>query len=162
MYDFIEILIYISISLIIIFGLIWFYLTFDSDQYQSVRAKQITETINWLYHSVNDVCHHCNMSPIYNIVESHQITYTDKLTTTHTINGTINLVIWNDKYNRIFHRNTLIYAMLHEISHILSPSIHHDPPFDSIESILLNMATRLGYYDPNVPIESHYVTLDLI
>ena len=66
------------------------------------------------------------------------------------------------KHDRVFHQNTLIYSILHEISHILSPSIRHEPPFDSIESTLLKKGFDLGYYDPNVQIESHYMTLDLI
>jgi hypothetical protein len=121
----------------------------------------VDETIEWLYQAVNAVCYRCNMSPIYNIIETEQITYTDKTISSHNIKGTINLVIWDDTKGRVFNRNTLMYAMLHEITHILSPSIHHEPPFDSIETLLLDTATRLGYYDPSVPIESHYTTLDL-
>jgi hypothetical protein len=127
----------------------------------ATRQQQVRETVQWLYQTVNDVCYRCNMAPIYEIIETTQITYTDKVTNTHNVKGTIYLVIWDDEHGRVFHHNTLIYATLHEIAHILSPSIHHEPPFDSIESILLNNASNLGYYDPSIPIESNYMTLDL-
>ena len=131
------------------------------DYYQQTRQRKVQETIQWLYQAVNDVCYRCNMSPIYDIVEANQITYTDKVTTPHNIKGTIYLVIWNEQHERVFNHNTLMYAMLHEIAHILSPSVHHEPPFDSIESILMNTAINLGYYDPSIPIEPNYMTLDL-
>lgn len=158
-----DISVYIVIVVLIIVGLIWIYFRFDHkvNQYELIRQQKVNETIQWLYQAVNDVCYHCNMAPIYNIFETTQITYTDKVTNPHNIKGTIYLVVWNDKHGRVFSHNTLIYAMLHEITHILSPSIHHEPPFDSIESILMNTAINLGYYNPNIPIESNYMTLDL-
>ena len=101
------------------------------------------------------------MSPIYEIKETTHITYTDKITSTHNVKGTIYLVMWDTINNKLFDHNTLIYTVLHEISHILSPSIKHNPPFDTIESILLKKAIELHYYDPETPIDKNYLTLDL-
>lgn len=153
----------IIIIFIFLCCLIWFYVRSNPelDRYMASRQQQVRETIQWLYQTVNEVCYRCNMAPLYEIVETTQITYTDKVTNPHNIKGTINLVVWDDEHSRVFHHNTLIYAMLHEIAHILSPSIHHEPPFDSIESILLNNAMNLGYYDPSIPMEANYMTLDL-
>lgn len=131
------------------------------DEYEIARRQHVHNTIQWLYRAVNDVCYRCNMSPSYQIVETSQITYTDKVATPHNIKGTIYLVVWCEQHGRVFSHNTLMYAMLHEITHILSPSVHHEPPFDSIESLLINTAINLGYYDPNIPIEPNYMTLDL-
>lgn len=155
--------VYVLVIILLIAILVWIYIRFDSkvNQYEYVRLQTVNDTVRWLYQSVNDICNHCNMSPIYEIRETTQITYTEKITFPHNIKGTIHLVVWDENHGRIFSHNTLMYAMLHEISHILSPSIHHEPPFDSIEALLLNTATSLGYYDPNTPIESHYMTLDL-
>lgn len=155
--------IYVIIIILLIIVLMWIYLRFDPpyNQYEFIRQQKVDETVQWLYRCVNDICYNCNMSPIYEIKENFQISYTDKITTPHNIKGTIYLVIWNETYGRVFNHNTLIYAVLHEIAHILSPSIHHEPPFDSIETILLNKAVELAYYDPNIPIESNYITLDL-
>ena len=155
--------VYALIIVLILVILIWIYVRFDNkvDQYENIRQKQVNDTIKWLYQAINNVCYACNMSPIYDIKENHQITYTDKITSSHNIKGIIYLVLWDDSPGRVFNNNTLIYASLHEIAHILSPSIHHEPPFDSIESILLNKAIDLQYYDPNIGIESHYLTLDL-
>lgn len=143
--------------------LIWIYIYSNHyvDEMDQIKRKKINNTIEWLYRSVNDICYNCNLSPIYNIRETTQITYTDKIISSHNIKGTIYFVIWDEINDKIFDNNTLLYAMLHEISHILSPSIHHEPPFDSIESLLLNKAIDLAYYDPNIPFESNYMTLDI-
>lgn len=154
-------LVYILTVVILIIILSLIYTRFNVDQYEMIRKQKVNETIQWLYQAVNDVCYRCNMSPIYDITETEQITYTDKITSSHNITGSIYLVVWDDTRGRVFTHNTLIYAMLHEITHILSPSIHHEPPFDSIETLLLDTAISLGYYDPSIPIESHYTTLDL-
>jgi len=155
---------YILIVILLIIVLIYIYVKFDSrliSNYELIRNQKVNEMIQWLYQAVNDICYRCNMSPVYNIIETSHITYTDKVINSHTIRGTIYLVIWDEKHGRVFNHNTLIYAILHEITHILSPSIHHKPPFDSIETLLLNTAIDLGYYDPNMEIEPHYLTLDL-
>lgn len=158
-----QYVIYAVIIIFLVIGLACIYFHYDqgSNYYELTRQSKVNETIRWLYQAINDICYQCNMSPIYEIKETSRITYTDKVSSSHNVKGTINLVIWDDKYGRIFNYNTLIYAMLHEITHILSPSIHHEPPFDSIESILLNKAIELSYYDPNIPMEPQYMTLDL-
>ncbi|CAH6420834.1 Hypothetical protein HVR_LOCUS1302 [uncultured virus] len=156
-------IIYVIITIFLIMVLAWMYFRFDHgiSHYEQIRQQKVNETIQWLYRAVNNICYDCNMSPVYEIKETSQITYTDKISSSHNIKGTIYLVVWNETHGRVFHYNTLIYATLHEIAHILSPSVHHEPPFDSIESILLNKAIDLDYYDPNVLIEPHYMTLDL-
>lgn len=140
--------------------MVWIYI-WSGNQYDTVRDKKVKETIKWLYRSVNDICYHSNMSPIYEIIENDQITYTEKIIKNDISKGIIYLVIWDDTHNRLFQTNTLIYAILHEITHIISPSSHHEAPFDSIENILLNKAIALGYYDRDIPFESHYMTVDL-
>lgn len=155
-------LFYILLTILILIAIMWFYIRIDksdkTSNYETIRKQKVKDTIQWLYQITNEICYHCHMTPIYNIIETSQITYSDKIT--GQTKGAIYLVIWNDKHSRIFNHNTLIYATLHEIAHILSPSIRHEPPFDSIEKLLINTATNLGYYDPDIEIESNYVTLE--
>lgn len=126
----------------------------------NIQEIKVNESIQWLYRIVNDVCYQCNITPIYTIKETSGLTYTDKIINKLAdTKGIIYLVVWDDKYSRTFNNNTLTYAVLHEIAHIVSPSQNHEPPFDDIESMLLNKAIELSYYDPNVPIESHYATM---
>ena len=165
----IEFIIYIILAIFLILCILFLYFPFNNknnpDQILALLRKQkVNETIQWLYGAVNDICYQCNMSPIYEIIETSQITYTEKGNNFSNIKsgeGKIYLVIWNESQEQLFNYNTLIYAMLHEIAHILSPSVHHKPPFDSIESKLLNKARDLNYYNPNISLESNYMTLDL-
>lgn len=132
---------------------------YDKDEYE--RQKKVDMTINWLYKAVNEICYKCNMHPIYEIKETFDVTHSEKNIKDFNIKGTINIVMWDIANKKIFSYNTLIYAALHEISHILSPTINHDPPFDAIESILLKKAEELNYYDPKIPIDKDYITMDL-
>lgn len=155
--------VYIMVSVILMGVLVLIFFRFDTepDPGETARQEKVDTTIKWLYQSVNDVCYQCNMSPVYEIKETGQITYTDKVLAPHNIKGTINLAIWDPTHHRIFDHNTLMYSVLHEVAHILSPSIKHEPPFDSIETLLLTKAHELAYYDPNLPIDPNYLTLDL-
>ena len=93
--DWINFLIYILIIFLFLACLVWIYIKFDIgiDHYEVIRQQKVNETVQWLYQIVNDVCYHCNMAPIYDIVETSQITYTDKVTKTHNNKGTIYLVV---------------------------------------------------------------------
>lgn len=120
------------------------------------RHKQVQTTINWLHQISNRICEACHVRPQYQIQESTQLTFIDK--SHHT--NTINLVLWNPLTNQLFDHNTLVYAMIHEITHILSPANNHEPPFDILELRLLNKASELGYYDATRSIDHNYITLD--
>lgn len=162
MIDPITICIYIAITILIVIILSFIYIRIETpqDYYKSFHKNKVNETIRWLYQAVNDICYQCNVSPTYEIIETSKITYTDKNISTHNIRGKIYLVLWDDIHERMFNNNTIMYAILHEIAHILSPSIHHEPPFDTIESMLLNKAIDLGYYDSSKMIDPDYMTLD--
>ena len=155
--------IYVVITILLLVVLIWIYFRLDPPYVNGefVRQQKVNDTIQWLYRCVNDICYDCNMTPIYEIKENFQITYTEKNISPHNVKGTIYLVVWDDLQGRVFNHNTFVYAVLHEIAHILSPSVHHEPPFDAIENILLDKAYELSYYDPNIPIDPNYITLDL-
>jgi hypothetical protein len=142
------------ISLLIILFL--FYLCFrsssPSNSYLRFRHNQTHDTIQSLYQICNNICYHCNFNPIYTILESSHITYTDS-SSYNTSKGTIHLVIWNTKYSRSFDRNTLLFFLLRELSLIISPSSDNS---SSINAILLNTAVNLGYFDPLIPIDPDY------
>lgn len=159
-----RLIIYSIASIILLIGLIWIYLRFDYrlNLYEQTRQQRINETIEWLYRAVNDICYQCYMNPIYEIKETSKVTYSVKTIYNNNAKGIINLEIWNEEQGRVFNHNTLIYSVLHEIAHILSPSIEHKPPFDSIESTLLIKARDLQYYDPNIEIEPNYRTSEQV
>jgi len=68
----------------------------------------------------------------------------------------IHLLIWNFNSNSPFDDNTLAFAAIHELAHILCPDNEHTPLFDIIESKLLSIAEHLGYYSPSLFINLDY------
>ena len=120
----------------------------NQDEMVKIQSKQ--ETMRWLYQSVNDICNHCDISPNYEIRETFQMTYSEKITSPPDdidipSKGIIHLAIWDEQHGRVHDRNILIYSVLREISQILSPG----PEYDDIEAQLLNMAIDLKYYNPD-------------
>lgn len=111
--------------------------------------NSIHSTIQWLYQSTNDICYHCNLSPIYEIKQNQQITFTTKIITQFETKGIINLALYDDEQNRMFDKNTLIYAVLNEIAELLEITV----------TVLLNKAIELNYYDPTIPLEKSYIAL---
>lgn len=72
----------------------------------------------------------------------------------------IHLRIWNFDDDTPFPFNTLIFASIHELSHIICPDINHTPLFNRIESQLLSIASSLGYYNSHIPIHPSYPCID--
>lgn len=108
----------------------------------------------------DNVCKHCNFNPEYIIIETNDITHTTIVSTSDSRYGIIYLVLRKHGASDIFFcLNTLLYALLHEIAHIISPNHNHNHPFDTIEEKLLSTAHQLGYYDPTIQFDTMYKTL---
>lgn len=97
--------------------------------------------------------------PSYNVLES------ETSTKTLTINNRtyeIHIVLWNEKEKAFYDDNTLSYAILHELTHVIVPDKNHgDQEFEIIEKTLLNTAIKLGYYDKKMPISPSYPCVEI-
>jgi hypothetical protein len=68
-----------------------------------------------------------------------------------------NIYIVLRKEGKFYDGNTLIFATLHEIAHIIVPDgFRGHPEFEETEKLLLLTAFQLGYYDPNHSIDPKY------
>lgn len=76
-------------------------------------------------------------------------------TKSYTINKSKIYLRLTDRNDEYYSNNTLIYVLLHEISHILCDDIGHTESFHTIFSDLLLQAETVGIYDPYIPI-SYY------
>lgn len=70
----------------------------------------------------------------------------------------IHIVVWDKSNHKLYDDNTLRYAVLHEIAHVMAPGnkSHGSPEFEAIESALLSSATKMGYYNPKTPLPDSY------
>jgi len=135
-------ILYILLFIIIII-LIILIIIFIFNRPESYKSIKINETIDWLYEAINKISYHSDISIIYKIIETKQISYVD--------NNIIYLVIWDEKHDRIYNENTLLYSCLHKFSQILG---------EDFKSVLFETAIKLGYYDPTIPKESDYLIMD--
>jgi hypothetical protein len=65
------------------------------------------------------------------------------------------LCLRNEK-REYFNKNMIMYVSLHELGHVVCPSIGHTPEFYEIFDRLLNKAIALGIYNPSIPIVADY------
>lgn len=151
---------YVLVIIVMIFMLIMFYTPIIQNNSKSNNDER-ERVVDWLKMVVDHVCRKCNMNPNYELRTDTNITYTEKSIFNYNTSGVIYLAIWDNIDNKLFQINTLVYSVLHEIAHVLSPSIKHEPPFDTIESLLLTTAHQLSYYNPNIPHDPHYITIEI-
>jgi hypothetical protein len=64
---------------------------------------------------------------------------------TYTVNKQIVYVVLEKPSGEKYNKDTLLFVILHEISHILSPDEHHTEKFYQIERRLHQSARQLGY-----------------
>ena len=75
----------------------------------------------------------------------------------YTINKQkIYLCLRDKKTDDYYGDNMLIYVTLHEIAHVLCDEIGHTEKFQEIFDSLLERATQMKIYNPNIPIITDY------
>ena len=146
---FVDLSYYIIIIFIIIVFCICIYnvLNLKINNYKFFKSIVIKDTLDWLYQSINEICNESKLYPIYTIKPHDTLTFSEKL---EIKKGIIYISVWDDKNDRLYSNNTLLFKSLHEISNILTENNYN---FDFIEKNLINTAINLGYYDINAKIE---------
>jgi hypothetical protein len=67
---------------------------------------------------------------------------------TYTENKNKIYILLREPSGRYYDYNTLVYALLHEVSHVLTPELNHTKIFIAVYSNLLSRAYELGIYKP--------------
>ncbi len=68
----------------------------------------------------------------------------------------ITLCLKDPKSGYVYDMNTIMYVALHELAHMCSRTKGHDEEFQKNFTKLLKKATRLGIYNPNIPMPKSY------
>jgi uncharacterized protein YneF (UPF0154 family) len=74
----------------------------------------------------------------------------------YTINKQKIFLCLKDEKKEYYNTNMLVYVLLHEISHVICDEVGHTEKFNKIFDELLSEATKVGVYDPSVPIIQDY------
>lgn len=72
----------------------------------------------------------------------------------------ITLCLRNPKTQKFYDMNTLMYVALHELAHVISISHGHNDEFKDNFYDLLSRASKIGIYDPTLPIPETYCGID--
>lgn len=78
----------------------------------------------------------------------------------YTINKrVIHLCTKSPRNGEYYDKNTLMFVVLHELSHVICDDIGHTDKFLQINHAILNFAIKNGYYDPSKPFVENYCSL---
>ena len=80
-----------------------------------------------------------------------------KANKSYTVNKKDVFLCLKDKDGEYYNKNMLVYVAVHELAHVLCPSVGHTEEFWKINEKLLNKATELGYYNPSIPAVKDYI-----
>ena len=80
-----------------------------------------------------------------------------KANKSYTVNKKDVFLCLKDKDGEYYNKNMLVYVAVHELAHVLCPSVGHTEEFWQINDKLLNKATELGYYNPSIPAVKDYI-----
>lgn len=74
----------------------------------------------------------------------------------YTINKSRIYMCLKDDNGQYYDDNSLMFVLLHEMSHVICKSIGHTNEFQQIFNELLIEATKVGIYNPNIPMVKKY------
>ena len=74
----------------------------------------------------------------------------------YTINKQKVFLCLRDEKDDYYNFNMLLYVLLHEISHVICDEVGHTEKFSEIFDAVLEEATKMKIYDPNIPIINDY------
>ena len=74
----------------------------------------------------------------------------------YTINKQKVFLCLRDEKDDYYNFNMLLYVLLHEISHVICDEVGHTDKFSEIFDAVLEEATTMKIYDPNIPVINDY------
>lgn len=94
------------------------------------------------------------LKPVHPIFNDLKLYRGDK---SYTINKNKIFLCLYDENGEYYPINMLIYVLLHEVSHFLNTAdVGHTPLFHAQFDELLDKATKLGIFNPSIPIIQNY------
>ena len=74
----------------------------------------------------------------------------------YTINKKHVYLCMTDNDGNYYDKNSLIYVLLHEMAHVITPEIGHTELFDKNFKMLIGRAESQGLYNSNIPLVKNY------
>jgi hypothetical protein len=95
----------------------------------------------------------CSVNTLKNLMAEIKLHRGDK---SYTINKEKIFLCLRDEKGSYYTDNMLLYVLIHELAHCVCREIGHTDTFNEIFQVLLDKASALGIYDPNVPVIQDY------
>jgi hypothetical protein len=95
----------------------------------------------------------CSLPTLKNLMNEIKLHRGDK---SYTINKEKIFLCLKDEKGEYYTDNMLLYVLIHELAHCVCKEIGHTDTFNEIFQVLLDKASSLGIYNPNIPIVQDY------
>lgn len=143
-----EYLLYIFLIALVLAVIGYMYLDAPSAQKHdaAMRMHAVNDTLAWLHQTLNLICYYSDISASYSL----RVGDTVRCESSDSGMHTIYIVIWDSENQRLYDTHTLLYAVIYALSHAMS-----DAP-DALESVLINAAIKLGYFDTTLLNPNYY------
>jgi hypothetical protein len=146
---------------VIIFIIFFVLINRPNERFYELNNNISSNMLNKLRYVANDLLDNTKMkfsgflAPL-NIRDYRKIINIQEGYSSFTENKTKIVLCMRDANGNLYSFNSLMYVLLHEISHVINDELHHTSKFQNIFRDLLKLAEERGYYDSNIPFVSQY------
>jgi hypothetical protein len=149
-------MVYTIILFFVIIGIIIFLVILQIEEYKlqdDPKLKELKKIIEPLF--IQDKYFTGNLKELNNrnILNEINLYKGEK---SYTINKQKVFLCLKDEKNQYYETNMLVYVLLHEISHVICDEVGHTEKFQKIFDELLEEATKMKVYNPDIPIITDY------
>lgn len=149
-------MVYTIILFFVIIGIIIFLVILQIEEYKlqdDPKLKELKKKIEPLF--IQDKYFTGNLKELNNrnILNEINLYKGEK---SYTINKQKVFLCLKDEKNQYYETNMLVYVLLHEISHVICDEVGHTEKFQKIFDELLEEATKMKVYNPDIPIITDY------
>lgn len=141
------------IEILLLIVILWIVTTSYMSNKRSV--KTLIETKNehenklaFVLHNLEHLCSLASVTPTFTLVPSDDKSWVED-------KHCIHLLIWDQTNKRFYDDNTIMHAAIHELVHVLCPSVRHDNVhsdlFKQMEKYFLELAEKEGIIELTAP-----------
>ena len=148
------------VEIILLIFILWIYATFSSKNSNFTNCKdngiideferdEIT-TLKYLRRVIDTICLELNITEIFDLKRQNTKTFAE--------NNIIYVVIF-DKTNELYELNTIVYYVVHVLTHLVIKSETHESKFIQMQKKILTIVKNYKFYDPEISLDKNYPCL---
>lgn len=148
--------IYTIILALVIVGFIIWLLKMQIEEFELQKDPKLSELkslLNPMFEKESFNNHMLNQILKRNVLDQISLYRGEK---SYTINKSKVYLCLRDEAGEYYGNNMLLFVFLHELAHVICDEVGHTQKFQEIFDALLDEASHMQIYDPNIPVIQNY------